>query len=85
METFYGNRLLRIHQSYLINPEKLIDDLIFFTKNPKTLLCLDLEHKGAKTIQHISPNLPPLKQKLLDNNFKVIKKFDEIHIWEKKV
>tara|TARA_B100000579_G_scaffold261115_1_gene215185 strand:- start:308 stop:1147 length:840 start_codon:yes stop_codon:yes gene_type:complete len=70
---------------HLENPGKLIDNLILFTKNPKTLLCLDLEHKGAKTIQHINPNLPPLKQKLLDNNFKVIKKFDEIHIWEKTV
>lgn len=68
---------------HLDNPEKLIDDLIIYTKDSKSLLCLDLEHKGAKTIQHISPNLPILKKKLLDNNFRVIKEFGDIHIWKK--
>ena len=68
---------------HLDSPEKLIDELIIFTKNNKSLLCLDLEHKGAKSVQHISPNLPVLKTKLLNNDFRVIKKFDEIHIWQK--
>ena len=68
---------------HLDNPTQLIDELITNTNNPKTLLCLDLEHKGAITTQHINPNLPILKQKLIDNNFKVIKKFQEIHVWQK--
>ena len=68
---------------HLDNPEKLIDDLIIYTKNSKSLLCLDLEHKGAKTTQHISPNLPILKKKLLDSNFRVIKEFGDIHVWKK--
>ena len=68
---------------HLEDPARLIDELIISTKNPKTLLCLDLEHKGAVTIQHISPNLPILKAKLIENNFRVIKKFQEIHVWEK--
>lgn len=68
---------------HLDSPEKLIDDLILSTINPKTLLCLDLEHKGEKTVQHLNPNLPILKKKLIDNNFKVIKKFEEIHLWKK--
>jgi hypothetical protein len=68
---------------HLDKPEKLIDELIFYTRNPKTLLCLDLEHKGAYTTQHISPNLPVLKKKLIDNNFEVIEKFEEVHVWKK--
>ena len=68
---------------HLDNPTQLIDELIANTNNTKTLLCLDLEHKGAITTQHINPNLPILKQKLIDNNFKVIKKFQEIHVWQK--
>ena len=68
---------------HLDEPEKLIDELISFTKNKNSLLCLDLEHKGAKSVQHISPNLPILKNKLLDNGFKVIKKFGEVHVWHK--
>jgi hypothetical protein len=68
---------------HLDEPEKLIDELISFTKSKNSLLCLDLEHKGAKTIQHISPNLPILKNKLLDNGFKVIKKFGEVHVWQR--
>jgi len=68
---------------HLDSPEKLIDELIIFTKNNKSLLCLDLEHKGAKSVQHISPNLPVLKTKLLNNDFRIIKKFDEIHVWQK--
>ena len=68
---------------HLDNPAQLIDELIANTNDTKTLLCLDLEHKGAITTQHINPNLPILKQKLIDNNFKVIKKFQEIHVWQK--
>ena len=68
---------------HLDNPGQLIDELIINTKSPKTLLCLDLEHKGAITAQHINPNLPIFKEKLINNNFKVIKKFNEIHVWEK--
>ena len=68
---------------HLDDPEKLIDNLIENTKNNKTLLCLDLEHKGEKTTQHLNPNLPLLKNKLIDNKFKVIKKFEEVHIWKK--
>jgi hypothetical protein len=45
---------------------------------------LDLEHKGNVTIDHINPNLPILKQKLFNNNFHVIKKFEEVEVWEKK-
>ena len=69
---------------HLDNPGKLIDELIINTKSSKTLLCLDLEHKGAITVDHINPNLPVLKEKLINNNFKVIKKFKEIHVWEKR-
>ncbi|WP_023648664.1 hypothetical protein [Candidatus Pelagibacter ubique] len=68
---------------HLDAPEILIDFLISNTKNDKTLLCLDLEHKGEKTVQHISPNLPVLKDRLIKNNFKVIKEFKEIHVWKK--
>lgn len=68
---------------HLDEPEKLIDELINFTKNKNSLLCLDLEHKGPKSVQHISPNLPILKNKLLDNGFNVIKKFGEVHVWQK--
>ena len=68
---------------HLDNPAQLIDELIANTNDTKTLLCLDLEHKGAITTQHINPNLPVLKQKLIDNNFTVIKKFQEIHVWQK--
>ena len=60
------------------------DDLIANTTNSKTLLCLDLEHKGEKTVQHLNPNLPVLKKKLIDNKFKIVKKFDEILIWKKE-
>jgi hypothetical protein len=67
---------------HLDNPERLIDELIIYTNDKKSLLCLDLEPK-LKGIQHISPNLPILKKKLLDNNFSVIKKFGDIHIWKK--
>lgn len=69
---------------HLDAPEKLIDDLIANTTNSKTLLCLDLEHKGEKTVQHLNPNLPVLKKKLIDNKFKIVKKFDEILIWKKE-
>jgi hypothetical protein len=68
---------------HLDEPEKLIDELVSFTKNKNSLLCLDLEHKGEKNVQHISPNLPILKTKLLDAGFKVIKKFGEVHVWQK--
>lgn len=68
---------------HLDDPKKLIDYLIANTKNDKTLLCLDLEHKGDKTIQHLNPNLPLLKNKLIDNNFKVINKFEEVHVWKR--
>ena len=67
---------------HLDDPSKLIDDLIVFSKNQNTLLCLDLEHKGGVTLHHLNPNLPILKKKLLDNNFRVVKKFKEIHVWE---
>ena len=69
---------------HLDEPELLIDYLISNTKDNKTYLCLDLEHKGPKIGQHISPNLPILKEKLIKNNFKVIKKFSEVHVWIKK-
>lgn len=68
---------------HLDDPDSLVEDIISNTTNSKTLLCLDLEHKGEKTIQHINPNLPILKKKLENNNFHVIKKFDEVHIWKK--
>ena len=68
---------------HLEDPDTLLDDIISNTTNTETLLCLDLEHKGEKTIQHLNPNLPVLKKKLENNNFKVIKKFDEIHVWKK--
>jgi hypothetical protein len=69
---------------HLDAPEILIDYLINNTTDKKTLLCLDLEHKGKKVGQHISPNLPILKERLIKNNFEVVKKFKEIHIWKKK-
>ena len=69
---------------HLDEPELLIDYLIENTINNKTILCLDLEHKGKKIGQHISPNLPILKERLIKNNFEVIKKFKEIHVWKKK-
>lgn len=69
---------------HLDKPELLIDYIISNTKNSKTLLCLDLEHKGPKGGQHISPDLPVLKEKLIKKNFQVIKKFSEVHIWSKK-
>ena len=69
---------------HLDEPELLIDYLISNTKNNKTYLCLDLEHKGPKGGQHINPNLPIFKEKLIKNNFKVIKKFSEIHVWKKQ-
>lgn len=69
---------------HLDEPEILIDYLISNTKDNKTYLCLDLEHKGPKGGQHISPNLPILKERLIKNNFKVVKKFSEVHVWLKK-
>ena len=68
---------------HLDQPENLIEELMINTKNKKTLLCLDLEHKGAYSTQHISPNLPILKKILIDNNYQVIKKFEEVHVWQK--
>ena len=50
---------------HLNKPNILIDDLIYNTKNNKTLLCLDLEPKSTHNIQHLSPNLPILKEKLI--------------------
>ena len=70
---------------HLDAPEILINYLISNTNDNKTLLCLDLEHKGEKQGQHISPNLPILKIKLIENNFEVIKEFNDIHIWRKKL
>ena len=70
---------------HLDAPEILIDYLISNTNDNKTLLCLDLEHKGEKQGQHISPNLPILKKKLIENNFEVIKEFNDTHIWRKKL
>tara|TARA_B100000902_G_scaffold330705_1_gene327793 strand:- start:1018 stop:1872 length:855 start_codon:yes stop_codon:yes gene_type:complete len=67
---------------HLDNPEIIIDYLISNTNDNKTLLCLDLEQKNA-TNQHISPDLPILKDKLIKNNFKVIKKFNDVHVWRK--
>ena len=69
---------------HLENPSKIIDELIENTNKKNTLLCLDLEHKGNVTVDHINPNLPILKEKLLNNNFHVIKKFEEVEVWEKK-
>ena len=69
---------------HLDAPEILIDYLISNTKNDETLLCLDLEHKGDKIGQHISPNLPVLKNRLIENDFEIIKKFGDIHIWKRK-
>ena len=68
---------------HLDDPKKLINNLIHKTNNSETLLCLDLEHKGNNTIQHINPNLPTLKNDLIENNFKIIKKFGDIHVWKR--
>ena len=68
---------------HLDNPKKLVEELVYNTKNKKTLLCLDLEHKGEITIQHISPNLTTLKKILTENGFEVIKKYGDINIWRK--
>lgn len=69
---------------HLKYPALLIDNLLKISNEKKNiLLCLDLEHKGSKTVQHLNPNLPILKEKLIKNNFKVIKKFEEIHVWKK--
>lgn len=68
---------------HLSDPSSLIDNLIKISNEKKILLCLDLEHKGQKTVQHINPNLPIFKEKLIKNNFKVIKKFNDIHVWKK--
>lgn len=69
---------------HLDKPEILVEDLIINISDKKTLLCLDLEAKSPHNKQHISPNLPILKEKLINNNFRVIKEFGDIHIWEKK-
>ncbi len=68
---------------HLDDPETIIEYLISNTNDKKTLLCLDLEHKGKKVGQHINPNLPIFKEKLLSNNFKVIEIFDEVHVWRR--
>ena len=70
---------------HLDKPDLLIEDLIFNTKNSKILLCLDLETKSTHSIQHLSPNLPILKKKLVDSNFKVIKEFGDIQVWKKNI
>ena len=69
---------------HLEDPSKVIDELIMNTNKKNTLLCLDLEHKGNITVDHINPNLPILKERLINNNFHVIKKFEEVEVWEKK-
>lgn len=67
---------------HLDSPEILIDYLILNTNDSKTLLCLDLEQKRP-SCQHLSPDLPILKDRLIKNNFKVIKKFNDVHVWRK--
>lgn len=68
---------------HLDEPKILVEELAFSTKNNQTLLCLDLEHKGEITTQHISPNLAILKDILINQGFKVIKKFEDVCIWRK--
>jgi hypothetical protein len=67
---------------HLDSPEILIDYLISNTNDNKTLLCLDLEPKRP-SCQHLSPDLPILKDRLIKNNFEVIKKFNDVHVWRK--
>ena len=67
---------------HLDDPEIIIDYLISNTNDNKTLLCLDLEQKHVN-VEHISPNLPILKDKLIKNNFKIIEKFNDVHVWKK--
>ena len=69
--------------SDLDDPEKLVNELVSNDQSSNALLCLDLEHKGPLTTQHINPNLPVLKKILLKNSFKEIKKFGDIGIWNK--
>ena len=70
---------------HLDNPETLINELCCNNESSHALLCLDLEHKGPVTTQHINPNLPVLKEILFKNNFKVIKKFGDISVWKKNI
>ena len=69
---------------HLDMPDLLLQNLVSNVKNPKTLLCLDLEPKSPHNVQHLSPNLPILKKILVDNNFNMIEKFGDIGVWQKK-
>ncbi len=68
---------------HLDDPEKLINELVSNDQSSNALLCLDLEHKGPLTTQHINPDLPVLKKILLNNSYKEIEKFGDIGIWKK--
>ena len=69
---------------HLDKPDLLLENLVSNVKNPNTLLCLDLEPKNPRSIQHLSPNLPILKKILINNNFNMIEKFGDIGVWQKK-
>jgi len=65
---------------HLDRPEVLLDGLMAQLR-PGGVLAVDLEHKGAVVHQHISPDLPPLKDRLRAQGFAQIATFGVLTLW----
>jgi methyltransferase family protein len=65
---------------HLDKPEVLLDGLMKELA-PDGLLAVDLEHKGEVVHQHISPDLPPLKDKLKAAGFELLATFGVLTVW----
>jgi SAM-dependent methyltransferase len=65
---------------HLDQPERLLDGLVAHLA-PGGLLAVDLEDKGPVMHQHISPNLPPLKDRLRAAGFEQLAQFGVVTIW----
>lgn len=65
---------------HLDTPDYLLDQLIDRCR-PGGFLALDLEHKGPVMGQHINPNLPPLKERLVAKGLRELVRFGQVGIW----
>lgn len=53
---------------HLLEPKAILDEIVAVTSD-RAILALDLDDKGPRVYQHVSPTLAPLKRHVVETGF----------------